>query len=191
MITFLFQWSVYWAIISLLNYESRRNNTNYSCGAWIWLRIWFGLEILSTDWIFDWTWRQNLDLIQIQYFWLDFGFFPTFGQVLDSGHKSRTEPPPSIPLPFRTRSHAHSWAACFAQFAMARISGIFVCGLLHWRRVRGVRCRKMGQFARTCSRDARARSPHTARRGAMHPRERMKGRRKEEGGTESKVSWQE
>ena len=63
---------------------------------------------------------------------------------------------------------------------MTRISGIFVCGLLHWRRVRGVRCRKMGQFARTCSRDAR--SPHTARRGAMHPRERMKGRRKEEGG---------
>ena len=60
MIIFLFQWSVYWAIVSLLNYESHGNNTNYSCGAWIWLKIGFGLEILSMDWIFDWTWRHNL-----------------------------------------------------------------------------------------------------------------------------------
>ena len=36
------------------HYESCGNNTNYSYGAWIWLRIGFGLEILSTDWIFDW-----------------------------------------------------------------------------------------------------------------------------------------
>ena len=39
--------------------------------------------------------------------------------------------PPSFSLPFRSRSstlvHSRAIAACFAPFAMARISGVFVC----------------------------------------------------------------